>query len=601
MATEFTLNENKAQHHWRTVKTLCKFLWPKDRYSLRVRVILSVLCLILAKVLSLSIPFFYKHAVDMLTIKSHVMIIPMVLIVAYGLAMATSQIFSEFRDLLFVKVKQHAVRYAALDTFKHLHQLPLKFHLDRQTGGLARIIDRAINAIQFVLWVMLFNVLPNLFELIVVCIIFAVELSYWFAIIAFVTIGLYLIGTLLLTEWRMKIRRQANQANNIASTVSIDSLLNYETVKYFNNEKHEFDRYDHALKAYQKAMIKTQYSLSGLNGIQAIIISTGLSIIMLLAARGITHHQLSIGDFVLANMFMMQLYQPLRLIGTFYNQIKQSLTDMEKMFDLLEIKTESSQCPQAPPINLTHATVAFQHVSFHYNHKRGILKDVSFMLPAGETLAIVGPSGSGKSTLSRLLFRFYNPQTGCITIEGQDIKHFNATSLRRHIGIVPQDTVLFNDTIAYNIAYANPGCELSEIKRVSQLAQLDYFIEQLPDGYDTLVGERGLKLSGGEKQRVAIARMLLKNPKIMIFDEATSSLDSHTEKEIQKSISQISKNKTTIIIAHRLSTVTHADNIVVLKYGEIIEQGTHQQLLQHPGIYASMWQQQKADLSSTSF
>ena len=595
MANTFDLDEGKTQHHWQTFKKLCRLLWPQNQPALRVRVVFSILCLILAKVLSISIPFFYKYAVDALSLKATILVVPVFLIVAYGVAMAVSQLFGEFRDLLFVKVGQHALRHAALDTFKHLHQLSLKFHLDRQTGGLARIIDRAVQAIQFVLWVMLFNILPNIFELIVVCIIFAVKFNLLFAAVAFLTVFSYLACSFLITEWRMKFRRAANQASNRSSTISVDSLLNFETVKYFNNEQHEFDRYNGALKDYQQAMIKAQYSLSGLNSAQALIISVGLSIIMLLAARGIVHQQMSIGDFVLVNMLMMQLYQPLRFIGAFYNQVKQSLTDMEKMFELVAEKTEEHDSPNAPDISIEQTTVAFDCVSFHYQAERTILTDVSFEVPAGKTVAIVGPSGSGKSTISRLLFRFYDPQSGSIKVAGQDIKNFSAKSLRTHVGIVPQDTVLFNDTLAYNIGYAKPDCSLEELKQVTDLAHLSEFVKVLPDGYDTLVGERGLKLSGGEKQRVAIARMLLKNPKIMIFDEATSSLDSHTEKEIQKSIAEISKNRTTVMIAHRLSTVVHADNIIVLRFGKIVEQGTHQQLLKLNNVYASMWQQQKQD------
>lgn len=601
--------------HWGTLATLGRYLWPDKRVDLRIRVVLAVLALILAKVVNVIVPFLYKLAVDVLSgtpassapatggeitpgVPNETLIItvPVMIILAYGGARVLSQAFGELRDLIFIKVSQHSQRSIALDTFRHLHGLSLGFHLERQTGGLSRVIERGVRGISFVLSFMLFNILPTLLEIFMVTgiLLYAYhEVSSAFAIITFVTILTYIALTLLITDWRLQYRRKMNQNDTEANTKAIDSLINYETVKYFGNEEHEYARYDRALAGYEKAAVKSQGSLTVLNLGQGITIGTGLIAVMYLAARGVADGQLTVGDFVLINTYLIQLYLPLNFLGFVYREVKQSLTDMDKMFELLEVNTDVQDDANAVALNAGPGEVEFRNISFAYKADRPIIQDLSFTVRPGHTTAIVGPSGAGKSTISRLLFRFYDVNDGAILIDGQDLREVTQTTLRAAIGVVPQDTVLFNDTIGYNIAYGRPGAESSEVENAARLARIDSFVADLPDGYETTVGERGMKVSGGEKQRIAIARAILKQPRIMLFDEATSALDSHTEKEIQASLREVSKNRTTLVIAHRLSTIVEADEILVLKDGRLVERGKHSELLEKDGEYAEMWRKQQ--------
>lgn len=577
-----------------TLKTLSRFLWPDGRRDLKVRVVLAVSLLTAAKLANITVPLLLKEVFDALdSTQTAVIAIPVALIAGYGLARLLAAAFGELRDAAFAKVGQHAVRSAALTTFRQLHRLALRFHLERQTGGLSRIIERGTKGIEFLLNFMLFNVLPTLLEIGLVCIILLVRYDFRFALITFVSVVGYVIFTMVVTEWRIKFRREMNRTDERAHTSAIDSLLNYETVKYFGNEEHEAERFDRSLKRYETAAVRSKVTLSFLNIGQGLIISLGVVGVMLLAADGIVDGSLTLGDLVLVNAFMLQLYQPLNFLGFVYREIKQSLVDMERMFDLLSVKAEIEDQPGAKPLQVSGGTVAFNDVSFSYRPDRRILRDVSFAVPAGQTVAIVGPSGAGKSTIARLLFRFYDVDAGAITIDGQDIRTVTQSSLRRAIGIVPQDTVLFNDTVYYNIEYAAPGAPKDRVYEAARLANIHDFIMSLPDRYDTPVGERGLKLSGGEKQRVAIARVILKSPPILIFDEATSALDTNTEKVIQASLKDLSRNETTLIIAHRLSTIVDADQIIVLDGGRIVERGTHDALLTAAGVYAGMWQRQQ--------
>ncbi|WP_456297685.1 ABCB family ABC transporter ATP-binding protein/permease [Elstera litoralis] len=508
-----------------------------------------------------------------------------------------SQAFGEMRDAVFAKVAQRAIRRVGLDTFKHLHALSLRFHLDRQTGGLSRAIERGTKGIEFLLQFMLFNVLPTLLEIALVCGILWNLYSIEYAAITFVTIIGYIVFTIVLTEWRTKYRREMNDRDSEATTKAVDSLLNYETVKYFGNELHEASRFDHALQAYEKAAVRSQVSLSALNVGQGTIIAIGLIAVMSMTAQGVADGSMTVGDLVLVNTFLIQLYMPLNFLGFVYRQIRQSLTDMEQMFSLLRVEREVADTEGAPPLAVNGGEVTFDAVDFGYDSRRPILHGVSFTIPAGKTLAVVGSSGAGKSTLSRLLYRFYDVTSGAIRIDGQDIRAVSQASLRKIIGIVPQDTVLFNDTIYYNILYGRPDATPAEVEEAARLARIHDFILSLPDGYQSKVGERGLKLSGGEKQRVAIARVILKRARLLIFDEATSALDTKTEKQIQESLDQVSEDRTTLIIAHRLSTVIGADEILVLDKGEVAERGSHAELLAQNGRYARMWQQQLSDLA----
>jgi len=577
---------------WDTIRSLSNHLWPAGHPNLKLRVVLAMSCLLIAKLVNVYVPFLYKGAVDALTL-SGVLVLPITIIISYGLARVMQQTFGEFRDLLFAKVSQHSQRAIGLETFAHLHRLSLAFHLNRQTGGVTRIIERGIRAIQTVLSFMLFNIIPTLLEILLVTVILYIKFGFLYAAITFVTVGLYVYFTFAITNWRTKFRKSMNDRDTEANTKAIDSLLNYETVKYFVNEDHEYKRYDHSLAQYQEQALKSQSSLSLLNIGQGAIIGLGVISNMWLAGQGVVDKTLTVGDFALVNMMLLQLFIPLGFLGFVYREVHQGLIDMEKMFELLSVSEDIKDLETALDLNPSDWSIEFDNVQFRYQPDREILKGISFKVPAGKTVAIVGPSGSGKSTLARLLFRFYDVSSGRVLIGGQDIRDVKQKSLRQAIGIVPQDTVLFNDSIGYNIGYGKPEASVDEVKAAAHLAQIDGFIESLSKKYETSVGERGLKLSGGEKQRVAIARTILKNPAILLFDEATSALDSHTEKEIQKSLGEVSKNRTTLVIAHRLSTIIDADEILVLKAGEIVERGTHTQLLEKEAEYASMWKKQQ--------
>ena len=573
---------------------LLPYLWPKGETELRMRVIAALAALAASKVANVYVPLFYRDAVDALSDKAAaVVVLPIGLLLAYGGTRVLSVAFGELREALFARVAQRAMRQAALRTFRHLHALSLRYHLERQTGGLSRVIERGIKGIEFLLGFMLFNILPTLLEILLVCGVLWGLFNIWFAVVTFVTIVGYIVFTLLVTEWRIKYRREMNERDTEANTKAIDSLLNYETVKYFGNEEHEARRFDRAMRAYENAAVRSIVSLSALNVGQGAIIATGLVAVMAMAGNGVVDGSMTIGDFVLVNTYLIQLYLPLNFLGFVYRNIRQSLVDMDDMFRLLQVDQEVVDMPDAPDLRVDRAEIKFDNVSFGYDPRRPILHDVSFTVPPGKTVAIVGPSGAGKSTISRILYRFYDVTTGRVLIDGQDIRAVRQSSLREAIGIVPQDTVLFNDTVYYNIAYARPNATPTEVEEAATLARIHSFIQSLPDGYQSIVGERGLKLSGGEKQRVAIARTILKHPRILLFDEATSALDSHTEQEIQRSLDEVSTDRTTLIIAHRLSTVIGADEILVLEQGRIVEQGTHQALLEKGGAYATLWQKQQ--------
>ena len=588
---------NKQKTYLKTFKLLFPFLWPNKRSDLRKRVSLALICLILAKVASVYTPLILGRSVDSLTELSSginlLMLIPIALIISYGVARIASLTFEGMRDALFSKVSQHAIREVTLTIFKHLHSLSLQFHLNRQTGALSKFIDRGTKGIDFLLRYVIFNVVPTFIEIILVTIILLNLYGYFYALITIITITIYVILTFAITQWRVQFRRDMNSADNSVSTKMIDSLLNFETVKYFNNENLEFNRLDVSLKKYELAANKSRHSLSLLNIAQIIVIMSGITIMLVMTAFGIRSNDISIGGFVVINAYMLQLYQPLNFLGSVYREIQQSLVDMENMFNLLDEKSKVKD--SLKQLNINNKTeIKFSNISFGYDERRTVIKDISFDVPNGKKVAIVGPTGAGKSTISRLLFRFYDPTSGSIYINDENINSISQHSLRKIIGVVPQDTVLFNDTIHYNISYGDPKASEDDIINAAKNADIHDFVIGLPDGYKTIVGERGLKLSGGEKQRVAIARTFLKNPKILFFDEATSALDSSTEKEIQKNLENISKDKTTLIISHRLSTAAYADNIIVLDKGSIIEQGSHNYLLDLKGKYFEMWEKQKA-------
>lgn len=577
-----------------TLATLLPYLWPKQRPDLRARVVAAISCLAIAKIAAVSVPYFYKQAVDMLTDGSNIVMSALVFILLfYGLARLIDRSFLELREFFFAKVAQRAIRQVALKTFRHLHRLSLRFHLDRQTGGLTRAIERGVKGIEFVLAFMLFNILPTIIEIALVAVILWTVFDFWYAAVTLVTIATYIAHTMIVTEWRLKFRREMNASDQAANTKAIDSLLNFETVKYFGNETHEADRFDVALRRFEKASIQNKVSLSLLNTGQAFIIAAGLTVIMIMAGFGVRNGTMTVGDFVMVNAYLIQLYLPLNFLGFVYREIKQSLIDMEAMFGLLDENQEIEDRAEAQQLVSAGGEIVFKDVHFGYREERSILRGVSFTVPAGKTVAIVGPSGAGKSTISRLLFRFYDIAAGHIDIDGQDIRAISQASLRQAIGIVPQDTVLFNDTIYYNIAYGQPSATPTEVEEAARLANIHDFVMAQPDGYQTMVGERGLKLSGGEKQRVSIARTLLKKPLIFLFDEATSALDSQTEKAIQESLRAVSANRTTLTIAHRLSTVVDADEILVLESGAIVERGNHQSLLERDGVYRKLWQRQQ--------
>jgi ABC-type transport system involved in Fe-S cluster assembly fused permease/ATPase subunit len=594
----YETKDERGNRQIKTLITLLPYLWPVGQWSMRGRVVVALMLLVGSKIANVYVPLFYRDAVDALSGVTPVegatlaAAVPVGLLLSYGGARVLAQMFSELREAVFARVAQRAIRNAALRTFQHLHVLSLRFHMNRQTGGLSRIIERGVKGIEFLLSFMMFNILPTLLEIFMVCGILWNLFNFWYAFVTFLTISIFIGFTLVVTEWRLKYRRAMNDRDTEANTKAIDSLLNYETVKYFGNEAHEARRFDKAMQAYETASVKSTVSLSYLNVGQGVVISLGLVIVMMMAGQGVVDGTMTLGDFVLVNSYLIQLYLPLNFLGFVYRQIRQSLTDMEAMFRVLDIETEVSDRLDAPPLALNGGTVEFDHVDFGYDPRRPILRDVSFIVPAGKTVAIVGPSGAGKSTISRLLFRFYDVNSGAVRIDGQDIAAVTQESLRASIGIVPQDTVLFNDSIYYNILYGRPGAATPEVESAARLARIHDFITELPDGYKSNVGERGLKLSGGEKQRVAIARTILKSPAILLFDEATSALDTHTEKEIQESLREVSSNRTTLQIAHRLSTVIDADEILVLEAGQISERGRHMELLARNGAYAAMWRKQ---------
>jgi ATP-binding cassette, subfamily B, heavy metal transporter len=589
------LDQEKSFEAWSTLAGFLPYLWPSGRLDLRMRVVLATLALILAKVVTVSVPFLFGRAVDALSGDPAAQALGAAasLICAYGLARLLMQGLAQLRDAIFAKVAYHAVQQIAGRTFRHLHALSLRFHLERRTGGLQRVIDRGTKGIDSLLSWTLFSIAPTAIELVLVCGILVFTYGALFAAVTIAAVLLYAAFTIAVTNWRVQIRRVMNDSDTEANTKAVDSLLNYETVKYFNNEEHEARRFDRAMHVYARASEQTQTSLSLLNTGQAGITAIGLVGVMLLAARGIASRELSVGDLVTVNTFIIQLYQPLSMLGTVYREIQQALIDMEKMFDHLGLAPEIEDAPGAPPLAVSGGEICFENVVFAYDPDRTILHGISFRVPAGSTVAVVGPSGAGKSTLSRILYRFYDLKSGRITIDGQDIAQVTQASLRASIGIVPQDTVLFNDTIEYNIRYGRIDAGAEQVAEAARIAQLEPFLRALPQGMQSTVGERGLKLSGGEKQRVAIARTVLKDPPILILDEATSALDTHTEREIQLAIREVSRDRTTLVIAHRLSTVVEADEILVLDQGRIIERGTHAALLARAGAYAAMWSRQR--------
>lgn len=593
-------NENHDnENHWQTIKTLLPFIWMKGRWDLRLRVVLAMIFLVIAKLIGIYVPFLFKDVIDVLTpglqpdATAVVMVLPLAIILGYGLARVLSLFFGELRDAIFAKVGQNALRNIALSTFRHLHSLSLKFHMERKTGGLSRVIERGTRGIDFLLRFMLFNILPTLLEILLITFVFWSEFGFYYALVTFICLSGYIVFTIAVTDWRLKFRREMNRQDTEANTKAIDSLLNFETVKYFTNEQHEARRYDVALAKYETASVRSQSSLALLNVGQSLIISTGLVIVLIMAGQGVVDGRFTIGEFVLVNSLLIQIYMPLNFLGFVYREIKQSLVDMEKMFSIIRKKSDVTDVPAAQELRINGGEVEFDNVSFHYAENRPILKDISFKVAAGTTTAIVGASGAGKSTISRILFRFYDVTKGRILIDGQDISQVTQKSLRRQIGVVPQDTVLFNDSIRYNIRYGRPAASDEEVEAAAKHARIHEFVSELPNHYDSEVGERGLKLSGGEKQRVAIARTILKDPAILLLDEATSALDSHTEQGIQQSLEDVSLHRTTIVIAHRLSTIVNANEIIVLEAGEIIERGRHDELLGCHGAYYNMWQKQK--------
>lgn len=575
--------------HGNVLRTLTPWLW-----AFRGRASLALLFLALAKGATVALPWIMKQIVDTLDqSQGTALALPLGMLLVYGgLRLATS-LFGELRDVVFARANQRAVRRIALAVFRHLHALDLAFHLDRQTGGLSRDIERGARGISFLLSFMLFNILPTLLEIGLITGIFLLFYEVTFALVILAAVILYILFSLVVTEWRMQFVRRVNELDSSANTRAVDSLLNYETVKYFGNESWEADRYDREMAGWEDARVRNQLSLSTLNIGQALIITTGVTLMMILAARGVVAGEMTIGDLVMVNAYMLQLFLPLNFLGFVYREIKRSLGDMERMFGLLDQTPRVEDLPGARPLHVSQGNVRFESVAFGYRSDRPIIRDVDFEIPGGQKLAVVGPSGAGKSTLARLLFRFYDITGGRIVIDEQDIRDVTQDNLRRHIGIVPQDTVLFNETIGYNIAYGDPSADMDAVRNAARLAHLDHFIETLPDGYDTLVGERGLKLSGGEKQRVAIARTMLKDPPILIFDEATSSLDSHAERRILDTLREIAARRTTLVIAHRLSTVVDADTILVLENGHVVERGNHVELLAAGGQYAAMWRLQQ--------
>jgi ABC-type transport system involved in Fe-S cluster assembly fused permease/ATPase subunit len=584
-----------------TARDLWPYLWPGDRGDLKLRVLLAVVMMVAAKLVTIAVPYAYKWATDALAGESAADRIPLpailtgviTLTIAYGILRILMALFTQSRDALFAAVAMNAVRRLAMEVFVHLHQLSLRFHLERKTGGLTRVLERGRNAIETIVRTSMLTAVPTIIEFVLIVAVFLVSFDWRYVLAALLMIVAYLTFTTLATNWRIGIRRSMNESDTDANTKAIDSLLNFETVKYFGAEAREAARYDKSMARYEKLSVRTYVSLAVLNAGQAVIFTIGLTAVIVMCVLGIRNHHNTIGDFVLINLMMLQLYQPLNFMGMVYRDIKQAIVDIEAMFDILDQNAEVQDRPGALPLKVAKGEVRFEDVEFHYDPDRKILRGVSFVAPAGKTIAIVGPSGAGKSTISRLLFRFYELSSGRITIDGQDISMVTQTSLREAIGIVPQDTVLFNDSIAYNVSYGRDGASLEDVTEAATLAQVDAFIRTIPQGYAAQVGERGLKLSGGEKQRVAIARTILKGPPILVLDEATSALDSFTEREIQSALERVSKGRTTLVIAHRLSTVVNADEILVLDKGVIVERGRHDELLERKGVYAALWSRQR--------
>ena len=581
----------------RALRELLPYLWPVGEWRMRTRVVLALAMLAGSKITLVFVPVLFGRAVDALGGYgvAAAAALPVGLILAYGLARVLSLAFGQLRDALFARVGQRAIRTVALEVFRHLHALSLHFHVGRQTGGLSRSIERGTKSIEMLLRFGLFNVLPTFVEIALVFAILWGLLDLTIAAVTLLTVSTYVLFTMKVTEWRLQFRRRMNERDNQANTRAIDSLLNFETVKYFGNEEHEARRFDRAMAGYEDASVKSQTSLAFLNIGQAVVVSIGLTLVMYLAGVGIVDGRMTVGDFVMVNTYLMQLYQPLNFFGFVYREIKQGLIDIEKMFDLLRVEADISDAPDAPPLRLQGGEIRFDRVSFGYDERRPIFECLNFVVPAGATVALVGTSGAGKSTIGRLLYRFYDVDEGAIFIDGQDLRDVSQASLHAAIGVVPQDTVLFNDSIYYNIAYGRPGASPAEVEEAARLAHIHDFVMGLPDAYQTLVGERGLKLSGGEKQRVAIARTVLKNPRLLVFDEATSALDSRTESEIQGNLEALSRGRTTLVIAHRLSTVTGADEILVLEEGRVVERGRHSRLLEQRGRYAEMWRRQQEE------
>jgi ABC-type transport system involved in Fe-S cluster assembly fused permease/ATPase subunit len=580
-----------AGNDLKTLRALAPFLW-----QYRGRVLLALIFLVLAKVANVGVPLILKDIVDALDINAHEeLLLPLSFLLIYGLLRLASSLFNELRDAVFARVRHGAMRSVSLRVLEHLHRLSLRFHLERKTGGLSRDIDRGTRSVSSLMNYMVFSILPTLVEITLIAFILLSRYDAWFAIVTLIAVISYIVFTMTMTEWRMKYRIAMNKHDSVANTQAIDSLLNYETVKYFGNEEHELSRYDASLKDWESQAVKSQTSLSALNFGQSVIIAIGVTVIMILAAQGVVDGSMTIGDLVLVNAFLLQLFIPLNFLGMVYSQLKHALADMHLMFDVLNKEPEITDRPDARPLEAGNGEIRFEHVSFAYDNDRPILHDVNFTVAPGQKVAIVGPSGAGKSTLARLLFRFYETSAGRILINNQDISEVTQDSLRRSIGIVPQDTVLFNESLLYNIGYAKPSASRNEIEQAARVANIHGFIEGLPQGYDTLVGERGLKLSGGEKQRVAIARAVLKDPRILVFDEATSSLDSHSEQAILVALREAAAHHTSLVIAHRLSTIVDADHILVMEAGRIIESGVHQSLLQEKGTYAKLWMLQQKE------
>ncbi|WP_425462391.1 ABCB family ABC transporter ATP-binding protein/permease [Litoreibacter halocynthiae] len=594
------MQQDLRKDGFHVVRKVVPYLWPDDQPWVKRRVVFALTFLIISKLVAVGTPVLYKGAVDALSGDASdagwmLALGAVGLTVAYGMARVMNIGFQQLRDVVFALVGQRALRMLALETFTHIHRLSMRYHITRKTGGLSRIVERGVKGVEFLLRFLLFSIGPLILELLMIAVILAFVFNIWYLVVVVGTIALYTWFTFAVTEWRVKIRKEMNDQDTDANQKAIDSLLNFETVKYFGAEKREAARYDGAMEGYVAAALKTSYSLAFLNFGQAVLITAGLVIVMVLAAMGVQDGTLTVGDFVMVNAYMIQITMPLNFLGTVYREIRQALVDMAEMFNLLEQPAEVNDKPDAKPLQVTDGAVRLDDVHFGYDAERPILKGVSLEVQAGQTVAIVGPSGSGKSTIGRLLFRFYDVNGGSLSIDGQDVRDVTQESLHDAIGVVPQDTVLFNDTILYNIAYGKADATRAEIEGAAKAAKIHDFIMELPDGYDTTVGERGLKLSGGEKQRVGIARTLLKNPPILLLDEATSALDTETEADIQKSLQEMAQGRTTLTIAHRLSTIADADMIVVLENGVVVEQGTHDDLLTRDGRYASLWHRQQAE------